>query len=82
MQRILFSVDDDRMTGIRAAGKAHDVFRILRKKIDYLSLSFIAPLRAHNNNVHRFLHSTSPAVYTADCTSIAQDSDSYNFTPS
>jgi hypothetical protein len=48
------SPDDERMTGIVAALKAHDHVRLLGEPIDDLAFALVAPLGAHDDRVrHR-----------------------------
>src|SRR5262252_8661766 len=41
--------DDDRVAGVRAALVAADDVRVLGEQVDDLALSFVAPLRAHDD---------------------------------
>ena len=58
MQHRLLAFDDDRMTGVVAAGVAHDDARRLREHVNDFAFAFVTPLGADQNCVcHKFFAS-------------------------
>jgi hypothetical protein len=50
LEHVLFLADDDGVAGVVASGNANDVIEGASEVVDYLSLAFVSPLRAHDND--------------------------------
>jgi hypothetical protein len=49
LQNEFFSVDDDGVSGVMAAGVARHDGKSLGKYVDHLTLALVAPLRSNND---------------------------------
>ena len=67
MQRVLFPVDDDSVTGVVTAVELHNIVSVLTELVGRLTFTFVAPLGTeHDHGWHGFL----PDIL-AICTTVA-----------
>src|ERR1700722_13526760 len=79
LQNELFTVDDDGMAGVVATGVSRNDGEILRKHVDDLAFTFVAPLGANNDRgfalqcrLHGMFGTAAPAAETGSHTLVTR----------